>query len=198
MCAVYARLVLRVAARGSPQPPVVSELDDRRRGAEVVALGPDRQRDTALTSSARHGGTPLAGAAAAGAGVQLIAPRRRSSPPRRSSTTTWAFSWPLRDTWRGGRQKAGARARRSWTARRGASSLEGATRFADALGVWSDAITAARAGGRTDLLPVLEAAVARVRIPTKPNGSSDPSRTPSPSEAEHLVRAKTSSRTGAP
>ena len=41
-----------------------------------------------------------------------------------------------------------------------AVAYEGAARFADALGVWSDAITPARAGGRTDLLPGLEAAVA--------------------------------------
>ena len=37
-----------------------------------------------------------------------------------------------------------------------------------------------------------------VQIPTKPNGSSDGRRAPDPSEAEHLVRAKASSPTGAP
>jgi hypothetical protein len=37
-----------------------------------------------------------------------------------------------------------------------------------------------------------------LRIPTKPNGWSDRRRTPSPSEAEHFVRAKTNSPTGAP
>src|SRR5438094_4156830 len=37
-----------------------------------------------------------------------------------------------------------------------------------------------------------------VRIPTKPNGWSDRRRTPNPSEAEHLVRAKANSPTGAP
>ena len=44
-----------------------------------------------------------------------------------------------------------------------AVAYEGAARFADALGVWSDAISAARAGGRTDLLPDLEAALAACR-----------------------------------
>ena len=49
-----------------------------------------------------------------------------------------------------------------------AVAYEGAARFADALGVWGDAITAARAGGRTDLLPGLEAAVAACRARSAP------------------------------
>ena len=49
-----------------------------------------------------------------------------------------------------------------------AVAYEGAARFADAVGVWSDAITAARAGGRTDLLPGLEAAVAACRARSAP------------------------------
>jgi hypothetical protein len=44
----------------------------------------------------------------------------------------------------------------------------------------------------------LAATERRVRIPTKPNGSSDGRRARDPSEAEHLVRAKASSPTGAP
>jgi len=48
-----------------------------------------------------------------------------------------------------------------------AVAYEGAARFADALGAWSDALAAARSAGRTDLLPGLEAAVAacRARLP---------------------------------
>jgi len=52
-----------------------------------------------------------------------------------------------------------------------AVAYEGAARFADALGVWSDAITAARAGGRTDLLPGLEAAVAACRARSPVGGA---------------------------
>ena len=44
-----------------------------------------------------------------------------------------------------------------------AVAYEGAARFADALQVWSDAVSAARVGGRTDLLPNLEAALAACR-----------------------------------
>jgi len=52
-----------------------------------------------------------------------------------------------------------------------AVAYEGAARFADALGVWRDAITAARAGGRTDLLPGLEAAVAACRARSPVTGA---------------------------
>jgi len=44
-----------------------------------------------------------------------------------------------------------------------AVAYEGAARFADALAAWSEALTAARAAGRTDLVPGLEAAVAACR-----------------------------------
>ena len=44
-----------------------------------------------------------------------------------------------------------------------AVAYEGAARFSDALRAWSEALTAARATGRTDLVPGLEAAVAACR-----------------------------------
>ena len=44
-----------------------------------------------------------------------------------------------------------------------AVAYEGAARFSDALRAWSDALTAARSTGRTDLVPGLEAAVAACR-----------------------------------